>query len=325
LLVPKKYDAVGSCIYCGVVLPLSQLTDEHIIPMNIGGNLILQKASCRKCAEITGKIDDKCAKTFFKLARDHLHIPGRRRLKRRRKFIRTEIAYLTHSVIEAIPIEEHPGMVMIFTLPPPRYLVGWPPSQSDEIEWARLVPLHLTLDHETRGSRHWNKPIVLGRDFRGVVYVRLLAKIAHSYAVAELGLNAFKPFLNNLILGIPPLSPCHFVGGNPNEGPPTGKLPASGIERHEIGIIPASDALHGCTITPPRDPRALEKLVVVRIRLFGDFGAPIHYVVVGERIPQGLPSGMIDLLSLVQYQQSPRAKLAPITLTNPRLTNKVLP
>jgi hypothetical protein len=45
-----KYPPVGKCIYCE---SKSKLTDEHIIPFGLGGNAVLQKASCRSCADIT--------------------------------------------------------------------------------------------------------------------------------------------------------------------------------------------------------------------------------------------------------------------------------
>jgi hypothetical protein len=41
----------------------------------------------------------------------------------------------------------------------------------------------------------------------------MLAKIAHSYAVAELGIDGFKPFLNKIILGANIHHLSHYVGG----------------------------------------------------------------------------------------------------------------
>src|ERR1700733_7626443 len=46
------YDPVGSCIYCGrTTLPhgVDRFTDEHIIPLGLGGTRILPEASCVKC------------------------------------------------------------------------------------------------------------------------------------------------------------------------------------------------------------------------------------------------------------------------------------
>jgi hypothetical protein len=43
---------------------------------------------------------------------------------------------------------------------------------------------------------------------------RMLAKIAHSYAVAELGLGGFQPFLQPIILGTDTRHLAYYVGGN---------------------------------------------------------------------------------------------------------------
>ena len=52
------YPAVGRCIYCGATEPplgARRFTDEHIIPLALGGNLILQEASCTDCAAIINR------------------------------------------------------------------------------------------------------------------------------------------------------------------------------------------------------------------------------------------------------------------------------
>ncbi len=41
------YQEVGSCIYCGST---DNLSNEHIIPYGLGGNLELPKSSCSRCA-----------------------------------------------------------------------------------------------------------------------------------------------------------------------------------------------------------------------------------------------------------------------------------
>ncbi len=66
------------------------------------------------------------------------------------------------------------------------------------------------------------KQFEVSRTLRITDFARLLAKIAHSYAVAELGFGAFHSFLPPLILG-ESLNLPDFVGGvaplTPNENP----------------------------------------------------------------------------------------------------------
>jgi hypothetical protein len=54
----KTFDPVNLCIYCGRSDGL--LTREHILPIGLGGGLILPAASCRACQDITKNIETKC-------------------------------------------------------------------------------------------------------------------------------------------------------------------------------------------------------------------------------------------------------------------------
>ena len=91
-----------------------------------------------------------------------------------------------------------------------------------------------------------------------------LAKIAHAYAVAELGYGSFQPYLLGIIRNQDPLLMHHLIGS-------------------AIGKAPVSDDLHEIDILQP-DQLNSGKLVVVKIHLFSNYdGMAVHYVVAGER------------------------------------------
>jgi hypothetical protein len=95
-------------------------------------------------------------------------------------------------------------------------------------------------------------------------FSRVLAKIAHSYAVARLGLRGFKPLLIDLIHQRNVEKAPELVGSDPQTS-----AAASGV-LHELDLIPNS------------------KFVVVRIRFFaGSFAGgattPVYLVVAGRR------------------------------------------
>src|SRR3712207_705268 len=50
----KRVGSVGCCIYCGAT---NELTDEHVIPLALAGNIIVPDASCRACAAITSDFE----------------------------------------------------------------------------------------------------------------------------------------------------------------------------------------------------------------------------------------------------------------------------
>jgi len=57
---------IGECVYCGAK---ENLANEHIVPLALGGNLVLQNASCRSCAKITGKFEQRVLRGFMMDAR----------------------------------------------------------------------------------------------------------------------------------------------------------------------------------------------------------------------------------------------------------------
>jgi hypothetical protein len=99
-------------------------------------------------------------------------------------------------------------------------------------------------------------------------FSRALAKIAHAFAVARLGLNGFTPLLLDLIHARVIANAPELVGSDSDTPPP-----ATGI-MHELSLVPH------------------EKFTVVRIRLFasssinGQHAMPIYLVVVGTKLKQ---------------------------------------
>jgi hypothetical protein len=91
---------------------------------------------------------------------------------------------------------------------------------------------------------------------------RMLAKIGHSLAVAELGQHAFKPMLTALI-----------YKGEPQGVSLVGCAP-------EYEKLPKSSALHSVSLGYQR--HSGKTFVVASVRLFARYGAPIYRVVVGE-------------------------------------------
>jgi HNH endonuclease len=79
----KVFPPVGRCIYCGT--STGELTDEHIIPLALGGNMVLPQASCRDCAKITGQIEGfnlEARRGIFGPLRLRLKLPTRHPKKR---------------------------------------------------------------------------------------------------------------------------------------------------------------------------------------------------------------------------------------------------
>jgi hypothetical protein len=262
---PKRYPPVGHCIYCGVYT--KQLTNEHIIPHGLAGNsLILPKSSCRDCADKTRNWETACLRHLWWPFRTHIGAPTSGKQKPENFLIRQmKITKLgaDGSTIEAydkiaefaVSPEEYPLVYMAYKLPEPGVLVGRSPDTEikyeafcriDENAFRRYAP----------GDKYGFQLAPLNPD----AYVRMLAKIAHAYAVAELGEKAFWPKLTRFIRGHR-LKSLHWIGGNMN-------VPDLSPQFHDIRWhIDAFSGVH---------------YLVVSLRLFSFFGGPQYHIVVGE-------------------------------------------
>lgn len=67
--------SVEKCIYCGSIE--EPLTKEHIIPASLSGTVVLPRASCEKCREITCKFEEKVVRGPLWPARIYLNLRSR--------------------------------------------------------------------------------------------------------------------------------------------------------------------------------------------------------------------------------------------------------
>jgi hypothetical protein len=247
----QTFEPVNQCIYCG---GLVGLTREHILPIGLGGGLILPRASCPACQAITKEIETKCQ-------RGHL-------LPYRREF---GLVRHPHELPKLIPIQidghvrlVDPEKVPSFLILPklldfPGIVTGGVPGASMRYQF-RLIGNQAEM-RKLAGA--------LGGHITGTTnvdtdaFLRMLAKIAHGFAVSQLGLNGFDPELPPFILGqSPDLAP--YLLGN-SFWPDIPIVP--GHLSHQLGL----------TTIPWGD----QHQVAVRIQLFAAHGAPSYTVIAG--------------------------------------------
>lgn len=263
-----KYAPVGKCIYCGVDGSGEPLGLEHVIPESLGGTLELPGASCRACEAITGAFEGKNVTRLFQIVRKQLRFPRKRRGRKDRVRQGSELFPVTIDGRKVdLSVQECPGFLVSFLFEVPTALLGIAPTLEPfvgRIEIRKLLDFNERLNklQEIYGQQvEVNFPVSGNSEEVG----RLLAKIGHAYAAAELGINAFRPFLLEIIRGGDTYLLRHLVGSAAGPSEPAGD------DLHEIEIVPPS--LFGSG-----------KLVVVKIRLFANQEMGTHYVVAGERL-----------------------------------------
>ncbi len=220
----------------------------------------LPKASCKPCAKITHHFEYTCCRQIFGKFRIRHNLPTRRKKERPTHLtaMATTEGNAPRSVVLAAA--EYPTELFMYKFGKANALMGMP-AHVNTFEW---VPYGITDNAEMKAfeQKHGGnfttqvklQPVELGR---------MLAKIGHSFAVATVGFDAFRPLALDLILGRTD-NVSHTVGSI-SEIQPT---------------VP--DAGHVLSLEYHVEPFKKRALLIAGIRLFASIQTPSYHVVVGD-------------------------------------------
>lgn len=244
---------------------------EHIIPEGLGGELLLPEASCGRCEDMTNRSESFCQRQTLKAFRLKYIPNATKRKKNQPKQLQVE--YREEGIIKKkmVDIANYPVHILLPSFPLPEVLLPQPVRRSNILQMKSFpageqwsgdnAQLHIrSQPAEIYATLETDDVIVETGRTDSYRFGRMLAKIAHSYAVAELGYDAFLPFLLPAISGQKEFPIHHVVGGITEETPPT-------AERHSISLY--TERHHG------------KSMWIANIRLFGDLGFPEYRCVVG--------------------------------------------
>lgn len=213
----KRYNPVGTCIYCGSV---DDLRDEHIIPKALNGDWILPEASCRACEAITSKFERKVLRGPLWLPRRALDLQTRHRDKQPESF---SLLVNKNNVEERreIPVDRNLPSVMLPLYGVPGFLRGDEVQEGIRVEGVYVG--HIKRTPEEVVADLGVDRVALECEFPIIEFAQLIAKIGYGYAVGELGLQEIRnPLVLPAIRGLT-LDVGHWVGcvpGSPKEFKP---------------------------------------------------------------------------------------------------------
>lgn len=268
----ERIPSPGLCIYCR--RSDRKLTDEHVIPYALAANsIILERACCESCQRIIQPYEQEVLRKQLGNFRAQVQAPTRTRKKDRPENIALNFAEVSDRGViirdlgeRIVPLEQAPLLLSLWSSPAPR-LLRKPDPELDETggpwtyhEKAVAEPLSRQVAEET-GSK-----IVALRmpGVNRIHYLRSLAKMAHAYAAAKIGLDLFEPFLQDLILTKSD-DVAKYVGDSFLENP----FDDHPAHTTQISIGEATD-----------EPVA--GFLVARIQLYPSLKSPAHLVVVGK-------------------------------------------
>jgi hypothetical protein len=214
----------NGCIYCNAPPPL---TREHIIPESLGGTLIIENASCSICADQTHAFEGHAC-NVLRPVRRQMGFPQKRRGAKTRELRKAErfVLMLDNNRVK-VPIEEFPALLMSLLFPFPGILLNEKPEDkplSGGIYSAELMEGFGEKLNRIKTKYKANSIGIMGIEPSGRGneddFGRMLAKIAHSYAAAELGCGNFHSFLVHVIRGVKPYFLPHFIGSGVGKSPP---------------------------------------------------------------------------------------------------------
>jgi hypothetical protein len=152
--LPMKFPSVGHCIYCPATA--GPIHDEHIVPEGLGGDHILQNASCVACEKITTGIEQFCLREMIGPCRYPMGFGNKRHKSRKADF---PLGVTDKDGVESerrIPAEDYPPLMFCtleFTCPP-GILSGLPVSEEIPANlWFPPYPLGPSLRHNATSTR----------------------------------------------------------------------------------------------------------------------------------------------------------------------------
>lgn len=198
----RRARGIGKCIYCSST---DNLTDEHVLPYALGGQLVLKQASCEACASITGRLEQKLLRGHWWPYRKKLGLQSRNpRAANELKSVKI-IRHDGAVIAGKMPLESFVA-AMVFQLAPPSIITGetrrGEPFATNAF-MKMLGPMAKEADVDGKTYRLLpNDKVEFPVNFDSGELTRFLAKIAHGYAISKEGLNAFDEFyLPEFIIG----------------------------------------------------------------------------------------------------------------------------
>jgi hypothetical protein len=264
----SKY--IGKCIYC-----LETGTQkEHVVPIAFGGYHVLLDGSCKRCANMTRDVETELCEHNFNAIRFHQGYPRARGRKAKRepdlKFIEGETPH--DAPFRKLRANEVPGTSVFPILRPPGIMRGRALDDQDSVLtfWA--------VDSSGDGTERQRKLTAAGYkgalaygQIRPLSFMRELAKIAHGYAVWNVGLNGFSPLLLPIIDGTAESTAGYLIGGNFPDGPLTPYMPT-----------PTANQIY--QISPFQIDIGVDQYIGCQMRLFATVRplTPVYIVIFGK-------------------------------------------
>lgn len=240
------------CIYCGESDGI--LSEEHAVPFALGGRDVIPDASCELCRRITAQFEAQCLRGFLHDYRTASGFPTRRKKELRQTITQLRIdgnGIPQHTEVDA---SAYPRYLVLPLYPLPGLLIGREPGT--KVACTTQIFLREVEARAMHGT-------VIRQKLKLHSFLRMIAKIGHSMAVARCGfheLARYETLLPKVILTKE--SSIYDVVGSHNAAP----IPRV-LHAFNIGTV----------------IRESTEYLTIGIQLFANMRAPRYLAVVGKK------------------------------------------
>jgi hypothetical protein len=252
----KVYDPPGRCIYCAGDGGEQGLTREHVIPDGLEGSIIFRGASCVPCARITSRIETVCLQETYV---DYRFVANLKMSKKTKQ--KTKMKAVTALLLPDLPI--------------PKILSGKPLIVNPD-KPSEYIVHGMHCYYFGKDALLPVPPEYVPKTFNLVEFLRLLAKIAHGYAIAELGVNNVDSWLADIILGRAHQDKLQYLIGAADPKINQMRPAPVGLDQES----PPRYTLHQLSLLTNATQESIWALSV-GIRLFAIHKTPMYQVAVG--------------------------------------------
>lgn len=264
-LLTQRLTNVGICIYCGG----KGETDEHVMPLALGGEMILRKASCNPCRAVTSQCESHLLKHSLVQARACLNYPSRGRTFATEVFPIDVVLKDGTETTLSLSNEESLGLTQFLELAPPAFLKPSNYTSGSVVTGAKLISFGKGLDEFVK--KHNVKQIKFKSKHPKNYFERMTARIAYCYVVAFWGYECLEECL---------VLPA-ILGRKDDIGQWVG-CDLEGEYVRPLGKLPGRNAVKLWIFQPPGGGL---RHVLVQLKFFAGSDAPEYIVVVGTLKP----------------------------------------
>lgn len=239
------------CIYCKATNV--RLTKEHIVPYFIGGQHVIERASCDACADITKKFEQDVARELWGDARNAAQAPSRRKKHRPKNLS------VGHPKVISVLYSDYPATFVFYKMPLPGIMLGAKADMDISGVWKLIA---LSDDKKLKSFKSKHKTNVTAK-FRHVPesFGRMIAKIGYGHILTQLDIADFEPIILPFILG-EKKNISYVVGCKGVDEPP--------IENIGYKLSTVVSVMPECSY------------VIAEVRLLSNYHSPTYLAVVGR-------------------------------------------